>query len=81
LRIGDLIKPTIVKRNSEVLVRAKAGTIIVRMRAVAMEPGRTGEIIRLRHIGSRTELYAKIEPNGDLVVVDADTRIAMQDRR
>ncbi len=74
LRVGDLVKPTVVKRNSEVLVRAKAGSIIVRMRAVAMEAGRTGEIIRLRHIGSRTELFARIEENGNLVVVDIDTR-------
>ncbi|MBL1218196.1 MAG: flagella basal body P-ring formation protein FlgA [Planctomycetes bacterium] len=68
LHVNDLVDPVLVQARSQVIVRAHAGNWIVRMPALALESGRPGQLIRIRRLTDRTELMARIEPDGELVI-------------
>jgi len=69
----DVRKPILVKRRSNVIVRAKVGAFIVRMPAVALESGEVGQVIRVQRPGrGAPELLARVEANGEVVVVESN---------
>lgn len=73
LHVNDLVDPVLIKARAQVIVRARAGNWIVRMPAIALEDGRPGQIIRVRQLTDRTELMARIEPDGELVIPTSTT--------
>lgn len=70
LRYGDLEAPLKVRRRDAVEVRVVRGSVLVRVKAQALEDGRVGDVIRVRHPDRRTEFRAIVEPNGELTKVD-----------
>jgi len=69
LRVGQIVEPIVIQRNQEVDLVCKVGAFVVSQKVRALESGRTGEIIRVRLLTRRTELKARIEPEGSLSVI------------
>ena len=70
LRPGDPVRrssveaPIAVERQQLVSVVARRGAVVVDIRAVALETGRVGDVIRLRNLGSETVLSAVVTSAG-----------------
>lgn len=56
----DLVERTIVKKGQFVDAVGNEGTFSVRMRAVAMESGPAGAVIKVRNIDSKKEFFAQV---------------------
>lgn len=66
LRAGDPVRrssveaPIAIERQQLVAVVARRGAVVVDTRAVALESGRVGDVIRLRNVGSESLLSAVV---------------------
>ena len=72
LRHGDVEPPLVVKRRSRVTVRAVRGRFVLRLTAVALEDGRVGEVIRVRHLTNDAEFHATVDADGQLTVLQPE---------
>ncbi len=68
LREGDVLTPVVVARNSEVWLRARHGSFMLRMRARALDEGRAGDAVRVRRISDRAEFVGIVDGGGEVVV-------------
>lgn len=64
-----LLPKQLIKRNQLVTVEAKAGGLVVRSRAKALDNGGAGDVIRLVNPDSRAELQGRVRSDG-LVTVE-----------
>lgn len=68
LRDGDALAPVTITRNSEVWVRARHGLFVLRLRARALDEGRTGEVIRVRRLSDRAEFTGVVTAEGEVAI-------------
>jgi len=68
LRDGDALTPVLVQRNSEVWVRARFGSFMLRLRARALDEGRAGEVVRVRRLSDRMDLTGVVSADGEVAV-------------
>ncbi len=68
LRDGDALAPVRVGRNSEVWVRARHGLFVLRLRARALDDGRTGDVIRVRRLSDRAEFTGVVTAEGEVAI-------------
>lgn len=68
LRDGDALAPVAITRNSEVWVRARHGLFVLRLRARALDEGRTGEVIRVRRLSDRAEFTGVVTAEGEVAI-------------
>lgn len=70
INMNDVILPTkisrpkLVKRGKEVVIQARAGSIIVKMRGTATADGALGDFIRVKNKRSRRLIQAKVIGDG-----------------
>jgi len=70
LRRGQALDPIVVRRREEVTLVFRRGSLVVRQRGRALESGRIGDVIRVQPLTYDTELDARIDPEGVLIVVE-----------
>lgn len=68
LRDGDALAPVAITRNSEVWVRARHGLFVLRLRARALDEGRTGDVIRVRRLSDRAEFTGVVTVEGEVAI-------------
>ena len=65
----SLIPKQLIKRNQLVNVEAKAGSLVVRSRAKALDNGGAGDVIRLMNPDSKAELQGRVRNDGSVEVM------------
>jgi flagella basal body P-ring formation protein FlgA len=68
IRSRHAAQPRIFRRNQEVTVEARAGSLLVRSRAVAMTDGYAGEVATCRNPDSKEEFTGVVRDDGVVVV-------------
>ncbi len=64
----SLASKQLVKRNQLVSVEAKAGKLVVRSRAKALDNGGAGDVVRLTNPDSKAEFQGRVRPDGSVEV-------------
>ncbi|OAQ20477.1 flagellar basal body P-ring formation chaperone FlgA [Thermosulfurimonas dismutans] len=60
LRLSQIEKPPIIRRNQIVKILARTSYLTVVAKGQARQDGRMGEIIRVRNLSSKKEIYARV---------------------
>lgn len=79
VRLGDIQRPTMVKKGSQVSVAYKAGNLIIMSRARALESGARGDVIRIQNIRSKQTLEGVVT-GPDRVALTVPDRVALLTR-
>jgi flagella basal body P-ring formation protein FlgA len=69
---SDTLSQVVIKRNSEVWVRARHGLFVIRMRARVLDEGRIGELVRVQRLSDRVELKGIIGADGEVTIDTGD---------
>ncbi|MCC6794945.1 MAG: flagellar basal body P-ring formation protein FlgA [Candidatus Hydrogenedentes bacterium] len=65
----SLVPKQLIKRNQLVNVEARAGSLMVRSRAKALDNGGAGDVIRLMNPDSKAELQGRVKNDGSVEVM------------
>jgi flagella basal body P-ring formation protein FlgA len=68
IRATDLREPAVIDRNQVVKLSYQHGSLTIQTDARALDRASSGEVIKVMNLSSKTTLYARVRPDGTLIV-------------
>lgn len=68
IRASDLREPAVIDRNQVAKLSYQRGALMIQTDARALDRASVGEVIQVMNLSSKTTLYARVLPDGTLVV-------------
>lgn len=69
IRRSYLNEPLLIKRNQEVLIVARSKNLFVKAKGKALQEGRLGDMIRVRNVLSKKEVWGKVISSNEVEVM------------
>ena len=64
IRLTDVVLPRVIERGQEISVEASFGSMVVRMKGVALSAGAVGDTIRIRNVHTKKLVEATVTTFG-----------------
>ncbi|WP_438990583.1 flagellar basal body P-ring formation chaperone FlgA [Lentibacter sp.] len=68
IRATDLREPAVIDRNQVAKLSYQRGSLMIQTDARALDRASVGEVIKVMNLSSKTTLYARVLPDGTLIV-------------
>lgn len=68
IRASDLREPAVIDRNQVVKLSYQRGSLMIQTDARALDRASAGEVIKVMNLSSKTTLFARVLPDGTLIV-------------
>lgn len=68
IQATDLREPAVIDRNQVVKLSYQHGSLTIQTDARALDRASSGEVIKVMNLSSKTTLYARVRPDGTLIV-------------